>query len=127
MIKKIINLKNTTMKAILKIVFLLVCISTFGQEQKTDYKKINNDLVKATYYFADNASIIEREGFFNKEGKLQGLWVTYNLEGDKTAIANYNNGEKEGVWQYLSKEKISFVTYKNNKIINVEEKALVVN
>lgn len=127
MIKKIINLKNTTMKAILKIVFLLVCISTFGQEQKTDYKKINNDLVKATYYFADNASIIEREGFFNKEGKLQGLWVTYNLEGDKTAIANYNNGKKEGVWQYLSKEKISFVTYKNNKILSVEEKILVVN
>jgi len=126
-IKKIINLKNTTMKAILKIVFLLVCISTFGQEQKTDYKKINNDLVKATYYFADNASIIEREGFFNKEGKLQGLWVTYNLEGDKTAIANYNNGKKEGVWQYLSKEKISFVTYKNNKILSVEEKILVVN
>ncbi len=115
------------MKAILKIVFLLICISTFGQEQKTDYKKINNDLVKATYYFADNESIIEREGFFNKDGKLQGLWVTYNLDGKKTTIANYNNGAKDGVWQYLNKEKISFVTYKNNKIISVEEKLLVVN
>ena len=71
--------------------------------------------------------MIEREGFFNKEGKLDSIWVSYDIEGNKTAIAIYKNGVKDGIWTYFKKDKISLVTYKDNKITNVEEKALVVN
>jgi len=115
------------MKAVVSMIVLLISLTAFSQEQKVDYKKINDDLIKATYYFADNNAVIEREGFFNKDEKLHGMWISYNVEGDKTAIANYRNGIKEGVWTYFKKDKISLVTYKSNKITKVEEKTLVIN
>ncbi|NQV78839.1 MAG: hypothetical protein HQ490_10885 [Lutibacter sp.] len=115
------------MKTFVNIIIMLFCITAFSQEQKVDYKKVDNDLVQATYYFADNNTIVERAGFFNKEGKLHNTWISYDLEGNKTVIANYNNGKKDGVWTYFKNDKMSIVTYKENKITNVEEKALVVN
>ena len=115
------------MKSLINIVILLFCVTAFSQEQKVEYKKVDNNLVKATYYFTDNNTIIEREGYFNKDEKLQGMWVSYDMEGNKTSIANYSNGQKDGVWTYFKGDKISVVTYKNNKIMNVEEKSLAVN
>jgi len=114
------------MKTILNLVIMLFCAVAFGQDQKVEYKKLDNDLVKVTYYYADNSNLIEREGFFN-DGKLHGTWVSYNIEGNTTTIANYVNGKKDGVWTYFKKDKVNVVTYKLNKIINVEEKALAVN
>ncbi|MFA5298167.1 MAG: membrane-binding protein [Lutibacter sp.] len=115
------------MKAFIKLIIMLFCVTAFSQEQKVDYQQINDELIKATYYFADNSSIVEKEGFFNKEGKLQDSWVSYDLQGNKTAIAYYSNGQKVGVWMYFKKDKINLVTYKDNKLIAVEEKALVLN
>lgn len=115
------------MKALINIIILLFCITAFSQEQKVEYKNVENNLTKATYYFTDNNTIIEREGYFNKEEKLHGTWVSYDMEGNKTSIANYNNGKKDGVWTYFKADKISIVTYKENKITNVEEKTLAVN
>lgn len=126
------NINNGTkhkyiMKTLITLVAMLFCITAFSQEQKITYQKMENDLVKATYYFADNSAIVEREGYFNKEGKLHDTWISYDLQGNKTAIATYNNGVKEGVWTYIKTDKITVVTYKENKLIAVEEKALVVN
>ena len=73
------------------------------------------------------SSIIQREGFFNADGKLQGTWISYDVNGNKISIANYNNGVKEGVWMYFKEDKVNVVTYDNNKITNVEKRALVVN
>jgi antitoxin component YwqK of YwqJK toxin-antitoxin module len=115
------------MKTLITLVVMLFCITAFSQEQKITYQKMDSDLVKATYYFADNSAIVEREGYFNKEGKLHDTWISYDLQGNKTAIATYNNGIKEGVWTYIKTDKITVVTYNENKIINIEEKALVVN
>ncbi|WP_111706966.1 hypothetical protein [Lutibacter citreus] len=115
------------MKNLLNLILLLFCVTAFAQEQKVDYKKTENNLVKATYYFTDNASIVEREGYFNKEGKLHGIWTNYDVNGNKTTIASYKNGTKDGVWTYIKKDKINLVTYNNNKIIKVEEKALAIN
>lgn len=106
---------------------MLFCVTAFSQEQKVEYKKVDNELVMATYYFADNSEVIEREGFFNKDGKLHGTWISYDVQGNKTAIANYKNGLKNGVWTYFKNNKISLVTYEKNKITNVEEKALAIN
>lgn len=121
------NKKYIDMKTLLNTLILLFCITAFSQEQKVDYKKVNDDLVKATYYFADNNEAIEREGFFDANGKLHGTWISYNLEGNKTSIANYVNGKKDGVWTYFKEDKINLVTYNKNKITKVEEKALVIN
>lgn len=117
------------MKVFTHIMFMLFCIAAFSQEQaqKVTYTKVDNDLIKATYYFADNNSLIEREGFFNKNEKLHGMWVSYDIQGNKTSIAFYNDGKKDGVWSYFKDDKLNLVTYKDNKIIQVEEKILVVN
>jgi antitoxin component YwqK of YwqJK toxin-antitoxin module len=115
------------MKTFIYTLILLVGFTAFSQEQKVEYKKVDNNLVKATYYFADNNTVIEREGFFNADEKLHGTWISYDLQGNKKIIANYNNGIKEGIWTYFKEDKINVVTYKNNKITNVEEKALVLN
>lgn len=115
------------MKTVVNIILMLFCVTAFSQEQKVEFKKVDNDLIKATYYFADNSSVIEREGFFNKNEKLQGMWVSYDVQGNKIAIAYYNNGKKDGVWSYFKDGKVNLVTYDNNKIINVEEKIVAVN
>ncbi|RXP64444.1 membrane-binding protein [Lutibacter sp. HS1-25] len=115
------------MKKLILAVVLMFSITAFAQEQKVAYKKLDNNLTQVTYYFADNSDIIQREGFFNADGKLQGTWISYDVDGNKIAIANYNNGVKEGVWMYFKEDKVNVVTYNNNKITNVEEKALVVN
>jgi antitoxin component YwqK of YwqJK toxin-antitoxin module len=115
------------MKKLILAVVLMFSITAFAQEQKVTYKKLDNNLTQVTYYFADNSDIMQREGFFNAEGKLQGTWISYDVDGNKIAIANYNNGVKEGVWMYFKEDKVNVVTYDNNKITNVEEKALVVN
>ena len=114
------------MKIIINLVIMLFCVMAFSQEQKVEYKKLSNNLVKVTYYYADNSNLIEREGFFN-DRKLHGTWVSYNVEGNTTTIANYSNGKKDGVWTYFKKDKVNVVTYKLNKIVNVEEKTLAVN
>ena len=115
------------MKTWISMVILLLGLTAFSQEQRVDFEKLNNDFIKATYYFANNDSMIEREGFFNKEGKLDSTWVSYDMEGNKTIIAIYKNGKKDGVWTYFKKDKLSLVTYKDNEITNVEVKTLVVN
>lgn len=115
------------MKNIILSLILLFCVTANAQNPKVEYKKVGNDLVKATYYFADNNTVIEREGFFNKNEKLQGMWVSYDLQGNKTSIAYYNDGKKDGIWTYFKNDKISIVTYNNNKIINVEEKPIAIN
>jgi antitoxin component YwqK of YwqJK toxin-antitoxin module len=115
------------MKKLILAVVLMFSITAFAQEQKVTYKKLDDNLTQVTYYFADNSDIIQREGFFNADGKLQGTWISYDVNGNKIAIANYNNGVKEGVWMYFKEDKVNVVTYDNNKITNVEKRALVVN
>ncbi|MFD0761474.1 membrane-binding protein [Lutibacter aestuarii] len=115
------------MKTFIYTLVLLVGFTAFSQEQKVEYKKVANNLVKATYYFSENNNLVEREGYFNAAEKLHGTWISYDLQGNKKVIANYNNGVKEGVWTYFKEDKISVVTYNHNKITNVEEKALVIN
>mgnify|MGYP000893294605 FL=1 len=115
------------MKKLILAVVLMFSITAFAQEQKVTYKILDDNLTQVTYYFADNSDIIQREGFFNADGKLQGTWISYDVNGNKIAIANYNNGVKEGVWMYFKEDKVNVVTYDNNKITNVEKRALVVN
>lgn len=115
------------MKRYIQILVLLFCVTAFSQEQKVDYKKVDDGIVQATYYFASNNAIVEREGFFNKKGELHGTWISYDILGNKTAIANYENGKKVGTWTYFNDDKISIVTYNDNKIVAVETKAVAVN
>lgn len=115
------------MKTLVKLIILLAVITGYSQNPKVDYKKLDNDLVQATYYFTDNDSQIEKVGFFNKEGKIHGIWTSYDKDGHEKVIAQYNNGIKEGLWTYYTEDKIKLVTYKKNKVVQFEEKQLIQN
>lgn len=108
------------MRAFFSIVIALFVLTGFAQKQRIDYEKVNKK-VKATYYYQDNATI-EKVGFFNAKGDLDGTWTSYDMEGNITIIANYKKGKKDGVWEYYKPTVINIVTYKNNKIIAIRKK-----
>ena len=102
-----------------------------AQEGKPELEAAGNK-VKATYYY-DNGKV-QQEGFF-KDGKLDGVWVSYDENGNKTAIAEYKNGKKVGKWFFWTDESekgfatLSEVDYSNNKIASVKnwKKEAIVN
>ena len=115
--KKIKN--NIYMKklvATLTMFMLLISVS-FAQQIEPTFEK-QEDLVKATYYH-DNG-IVKEVGFF-KNDKLHDKWVSYNKEGEVKVVAFYNNGEKDGKWYLVGDDAVKEVTYKSNKVVNVQE------
>lgn len=104
------------MKNIAIIALLLVSTLTFAQEKSPKLEEVNG-LVKATYYF-DNGQI-QQEGFF-KEGKLEGKWISYYVNGNKKAIAEYTNGQKTGKWFFWNEQSLSEVDYSNSAVASVK-------
>lgn len=107
------------MKKLIASLVLILMISSvsYGQEIEPTFEK-QNDLVKATYYH-DNG-MIKEVGFF-KDDKLHDKWVSYSKEGKIKVVAFYNNGEKDGKWYLVGDENVKEVTYKANKVVNVQE------
>ena len=73
--------------------------------------------VKATY-FHDNGQIAQ-EGYF-KDGKLDGQWTSYDVNGAKKSIAEYKDGQKTGKWFFWSDKSLSEVDYSNSRIASVK-------
>ncbi|MFD0861047.1 toxin-antitoxin system YwqK family antitoxin [Sungkyunkwania multivorans] len=102
----------------LTITLLLVSSMAFAQEIKPKFEK-KGELTEATYYH-DNGKIAQH-GFYNSKGKLQGTWKSYDLEGKKVAIGNYDNGKKVGKWFFWNADTLKEVTYEDYTIANVSE------
>lgn len=105
-----------------KIVVLLALVFGFATAQAQENVKKNlyvknGDLVEATLYF--DSGEISQTGFFTKEGKLTGEWISFNREGNKTAEAQYSNGKKVGTWFFWNAETLTEVDYKNSQITSV--------
>ncbi|MGB3775046.1 MAG: nicotinic acid mononucleotide adenyltransferase [Leeuwenhoekiella sp.] len=84
------------------------------EKVKGDYVKEGN-LIKATLYH-DNGEISQK-GFYTKQGKLEGTWMSFDQEGNKTAEAHYANGQKTGKWFFWQDDNIlKEVDYDNSKI-----------
>lgn len=102
-------------------VALVTLLLTFGissaQEKAPTFEK-QDDLVKATY-FHDNGMIRE-VGYF-KDDKLHDQWIRYDVSGKVTVVANYDNGIKEGKWYIVGEDSTKEITYRENKLIKVEE------
>lgn len=84
------------------------------------------NLVKATYLYDDGQ--VKQEGFY-ENGKLQGKWVSYDLEGNKTAVAEYDKGQKVGKWFFWNNSVLSEVDYSDNRVASVKkwkQEALVI-
>lgn len=75
-------------------------------------------LIEATLYH-DNGEIAQT-GFYTEQNKLQGEWISYDAEGNTTAVAQYDNGKKVGVWKFYQGDTMKEVTYTNAKIAKVK-------
>lgn len=106
------------MKNILTFALILMVTITFAQEVKPKFEK-QGDLTEATFYH-DNGTVAQT-GFFDKNNKLEGTWLSYDVKGNKTAVGNYKNGVKVGKWLFWNENSLKEVDYENNKIAGFSE------
>lgn len=96
---------------------LFVSLPVFAQESNNVKYDKKGDLTEATYFYADGN--IQQQGTFNEEGKLHGVWTSYDVNGDKLAVGNYENGRKVGKWLFWSNGSLKEVVYTNSRIVSV--------
>ena len=91
--------------------------AAIAQDKNKDTYIDNGDLIEATLYH-DNG-VVAQEGFYTKNNKLEGDWISYDAQGNKTAVGTYNNGKKVGVWKFYDGNIIKEVSYTDSKIASV--------
>ncbi|HIB47132.1 MAG TPA: nicotinic acid mononucleotide adenyltransferase [Flavobacteriaceae bacterium] len=92
------------------------CKKTCSKEVKDKYVLVDN-LIEATLYH-DNGAIAQT-GHYTKDNQLQGEWVSYDANGKKLAVAQYENGAKVGTWKFYQGDTMKEVTYADSKIAKV--------
>ena len=107
------------MKKLIMILAVILSVGiTFAQEINKDTYVLKGDVIEATLYH-DNG-VVAQTGFYTKDNKLQGEWISYDANGVKTAVANYDNGKKVGVWQFFNDQEMKEVSYKDSRIAEVK-------
>ncbi|MDA0178210.1 nicotinic acid mononucleotide adenyltransferase [Mesoflavibacter profundi] len=101
---------------ILALAFLVTGVITAQDINKPTIVK-KGDLIQATYYF-ENGNVAQT-GYFNKDNKLQGVWTKYDVNGNKVAVGNYENGKKVGKWFFWTNDILREVDYSLNSITSV--------
>lgn len=92
------------------------CSKICSKDVKDKYVLVDG-LIEATLYH-ENGSISQK-GFYTTENKLQGEWISFDVNGKKLAVAQYDNGNKVGTWKFYQGETLKEVTYTNSKIAKV--------
>ena len=95
---------------------------SFAQKERTLKVNKETNLIDVVYYH-DNG-VVSQTGTYTLDGKLQGQWLSYDTEGNKTVLANYDNGKKVGKWFYYTDSIIREVDYDSNKIASVNERPI---
>ena len=105
-------------KSVLFFFAFLITVLSFAQ-QKRDLK-LNKDtnLIEVVYYH-DNG-VVSQTGTYTLDGKLQGVWLSFDTEGKKIVSANYDNGKKVGKWFYWNNGSVKEVDYSDNAIAGVQ-------
>lgn len=106
-----------TIKHIVLVGCFLLGGALFSQDQKIAplFEK-DGELVKATFFYEDGS--ISQQGTI-KDGKLHGEWISYDREGNKSALARYKDGSKTGKWFFWVDGTLKEVNYQNSKIASV--------
>jgi antitoxin component YwqK of YwqJK toxin-antitoxin module len=108
------------MKKLLILIVALICSAAlFSQEEKKNVYEVENNLIKVTM-FHDNGQI-SQTGFYTLDGKLQGNWYSYDVDGKKITSAQYDDGVKVGKWFFWNGDKLTEVDYSNNNVASVNE------
>ena len=105
------------MKKIAILVALFIGSIAFSQHKNVQLEEVNG-LVKATYLFINGN--IEQQGFF-KDGKLDGIWTSYDESGNKKSVAEYKDGVKVGKWFFWNGNNLSEVDFSRNTIADVKK------
>jgi hypothetical protein len=108
-----LNLK--VMKALLFACIFSIAALGYSQDKQPTFK-VENDLVKATYYYEDGS--VQMQGYF-KDKKLTGKWTMFDIKGNKIQTGYYKNGKKINTWFVWSKDSLKEITYNDNSIVNV--------
>ena len=110
------------MKKCIILVAILFSGIIFAQDGKPVLEPFGKKL-KATYFYENGQ--VQQEGFF-ENGKLEGIWVSFDENGNKTSSGEYKNGVKTGKWFFWSKNNdtsisnLSEVDYSNNRIASIK-------
>ncbi|MEZ4874862.1 MAG: nicotinic acid mononucleotide adenyltransferase [Flavobacteriaceae bacterium] len=104
-------------KLMVMITLSLFANAAFSQVVKpAEYVK-EGEVIKATLYHENGA--VAQTGFYTLNNKLEGEWISYDVQGNKTAVAHYSNGVKVGTWYFYQGNEIKEVNYSNSKIAKV--------
>ena len=107
------------MTRIFTVVLLFTASFAFAQDQLKPKVEKMGDLTAVTYYH-DNGAIAQY-GTFNQQGKLQGVWTSFDAEGNKTMVGNYDNNKKVGKWLLWSDNTLREVEYVDSRVASVSE------
>ncbi len=107
------------MKKLLGILIMLCVSFTYAQNNTEPKLEKDGDITFVTYYY-DNGNV-QQKGAFDVNKKLHGQWISYDINGEKTAQGSYKNGKKVGKWFFWSGDNLREVDYVDSKIVNVNE------
>jgi antitoxin component YwqK of YwqJK toxin-antitoxin module len=101
-------------------IFTLIMIAfglsvVYAQPPKTERTKTDK-MVSVTMYH-DNGAVAQT-GFL-KNNKLEGVWESFDAQGNKKAVGHYDQGIKTGKWFFWTGEQLAEVDYEENRIENV--------
>lgn len=104
------------MKKLMIIAVMMLGVVAMAQEVKPTFEKMDDGVVKATY-FHDNGTVAQTGTFV--DNKRHGEWISYNIDGQKTAKAEYKNNRKAGKWFFWKGDQLTEVDYSDNAIVAV--------
>ena len=104
------------MKKIVLVGVFLISGVAFTQTAKPVLEQ-EGKLVKATYYYENGK--MQQQGYY-KDGKLEGHWIAFDENGNKTLIGEYAHGQKTGKWFFWNDESLSEVDYSNSRVASVK-------
>lgn len=103
------------------IVLFIACFFVniaFAQTVKKNTYKVKGDVIEAVLYH-DNGTVAQT-GFYTLDNKLEGEWISYDANGNKSAVAHYKNGAKVGTWTFYQGTIQKEVDYNDSKITKVK-------
>lgn len=106
------------MKKLIVIMALLLTGVLYAQDSNKPTYVVEGDFIVATLYH-DNG-VVAQTGMYTEDGKLHGEWISYDENGNKTAMAYYFEGKKVGTWTFFIGDEIKVVDYGENGITQVE-------
>ena len=109
--------KIISMKAQVILIFLFVFCFAFSYGQTTKVERTTSpQQIKLTQFHANGE--VAQQGHILRN-KLDGVWESFDADGKKIAVGNYDNGIKVGIWFFWIDVQLIEVEFTNNKVQEV--------